>query len=159
MVSTSVARSAPAPRIVAAPRLTAILGLILAVGVLVQGLLAGAFMGGDHQWLAWHETLGAALVLPPLASLVAALVLWRRHPDPPAALATRVFLLVLVFVVIGTGHAGRDLLVVHIPAAIAVVGIAIRQAAGFVRVPNIALHHRRQRAGRAPGPGRSGAQS
>ncbi|MFI5894937.1 hypothetical protein ACIA5D_33050 [Actinoplanes sp. NPDC051513] len=159
MVTTSAARIAAAPRTIAASRLTAILGLTLAVGVLAQGLFAGAFMSGDHQWLAWHEALGNALVLPPLASLVAALVLRRRHPDPPAALATRVFLLALVIVVIATGHAGRDMLVVHIPAALALVGIAVRQAAGFVRVPNIALRHRREQDIRTPDSGRNEAES
>jgi hypothetical protein len=39
--------------------------------------------------------------------------------------------------VIVTGHVGGELLMVHIPAAIAVVGIAVRQATGFTRVPNL----------------------
>ncbi|OLT14436.1 hypothetical protein BJF78_19530 [Pseudonocardia sp. CNS-139] len=126
-----------------APRLTALLGLVLAVGVLAQGLFAGGFLGGGQMWRAWHEALGDALVLPPLVGLVVALLLLRRHPEAAAVLATRVVLLALVVVVIVTGHAGRSLLVVHIPAAIAVVGIAVRQATGFVGVPNPAL--RRQR--------------
>lgn len=125
-------------RTIAAPRLTAILGLILAVGVLAQGLFAGGFMQGDHWWFGWHEALGNALVFPPLISVVAALVLLRRQPDPPSALATRVVLLVLVVVVILAGHAGSDLLMVHIPAAIAVVGISVRQATGFKPVPDLA---------------------
>lgn len=125
------------PRTIAAPRTTAILGLILAVSVLAQGLFAAGFMQGGHAWHAWHEALGNALVLPPLVSLLVALLLLRRQPDPPSALVTRVFLLTLVIVVILTGHAGRDLLMVHIPAAIAVVGISVRQATGFIRVPNL----------------------
>ncbi|MFI5614155.1 hypothetical protein [Amycolatopsis sp. NPDC051903] len=132
---------------VAAPRVTAMTGLVLAAGVVVQGLFAGGFLGGDHGWFAWHEVLGTALVLPPLVSLVAALVLLRRQPDPPSVLATRVFLLVLVVVVIVTGHAGRGLLAVHIPAAVAVAGIAVRQAAGFVRIPAL----KRNGSGRAEG--------
>lgn len=124
-------------RPIAAPRTTAILGLILAVGVLAQGLFAGAFMQGGRQWHAWHEALGNALVLPPLISLVVALLLIRRRPDPPLVLLTRIFLLALVIVVILTGHAGHDLLAIHIPAAIAVVGISVRQAAGFIRIPNL----------------------
>lgn len=127
----------PTRRPIAAPRTTAILGLILAVSVLAQGLFAGGFMHGDRQWHVWHEALGNALVLPPVISLVVALLLIRRQPDPPSALVTRVFLLALVIVVILTGHAGRDLLMVHVPAAIAVVGISVRQATGFIRVPNL----------------------
>lgn len=126
-----------ARRSVAAPRATAVLGLILAVGVLAQGVFAGAFLQGNHFWHAWHETLGDMLVLPPLISLVMALVLLRRRPDRSSTLLTRVFLVLLVIVVIVTGHAGRDLLAVHIPAAIAVVGIAVRQATGFIRIPNL----------------------
>ncbi|HVW41943.1 MAG TPA: hypothetical protein VHC18_11415 [Amycolatopsis sp.] len=133
------------PRAIAAPRVTAMTGLVLAVGVLVQGLLAGGFLGGDHRWYACHEALGIALVLPPVVSLVAALVLLRRQPEARSALATRVFLLALVITVIVTGHAGRSLLAVHIPAAIAVAGIAVRQAAGFVRVPNLAPRRSRER--------------
>jgi hypothetical protein len=129
---------------IAAPRLTAILGLILAVGVLAQGLFAGGFMQGGHLWHAWHEALGNALVLPPLISLVVALVLLRRQPDSPSVLATRVVVLGLVIVVILAGHAGRDLLMVHIPAAIAVVGISVRQATGFMRVPNLAPRQPRE---------------
>lgn len=140
-------------RPIAAPRTTAILGLILAVSVLAQGLFAVGFMQGDRQWHAWHEALGNALVLPPLVSLVVALVLIRRQPDPPSALLTRIFLLALVLVVILTGHAGRDLLMVHIPAAIAVVGISVRQATGFVRVPNIQSRTRTE-DDRAPSLGR-----
>ncbi|HEX7660991.1 MAG TPA: hypothetical protein VF444_16090 [Pseudonocardiaceae bacterium] len=142
------------PRTVAAPRLTAVLGLILAVGVLAQGLLAGAFMQGDHQWLSWHEALGTSLILPPLISVIAALVLLRRQPDSPSALLTRIFLLVLVIVVILTGHAGRSLLALHIPAAIAVAGIAVRQATGFVRIPKFPGVQRRDADRRPAGVGR-----
>jgi hypothetical protein len=129
-------------RTVAAPRLTATLGLLLAVGVLAQGLTAGAFLQGDAQWHAWHEALGNALVLPPLISLVVALALLRRQPDTPSVLATRIILLVLAVIAIGAGHAGRSLLVVHIPAAIAVVGIAVRQATGFARISDLAVVNR-----------------
>jgi hypothetical protein len=128
---------------ISAPRLTMVLGLVLAVGVLAQGLFAGGFLEGDREWHAWHEVLGDLLVLPPLVGLVVALLLLRRRPEARVVLATRVVLLALVIVVIVTGHAGRSLLAVHIPAAVAVVGIAVRQAAGFVRVPNLALHRRR----------------
>lgn len=127
----------PTRRGIAAPRTTAILGLVLAVGVLAQGLSAGGLLQGGREWHAWHEALGNALLLPPVVSLVIALLLLRRQPDPPSALATRVFLLAMVVLVILTGHAGRSLLIVHIPAAVAVVGIAVRQATGFVRIPNV----------------------
>lgn len=66
----------------------------------------------------------------------------RRHPETLAILATRVFLSPSSS--LSTGHAGRSLLVIHIPAAIAVVGIAVRQATGFVLVPNLTSVQRRE---------------
>lgn len=131
-------------RTIAAPRLTAILGLVLAVGVLAQGLSAGAFLQGDRQWHPWHEVFGHALAAPPLISLVAALVLLRRQPDPPAMLASRIVLLVLVLVAITAGHADGTMITVHIPAVIAVVGIAVWQATGFVRIPNLTVVNRQE---------------
>jgi hypothetical protein len=130
-------RSSASHATIAAPRLTAICGLVLALGVLVQGLSAGSFLQGHHGWQAWHEALGDALVLPPLVSLLTALMLMRREADSRSVVATRAFLLVLVVVVVVTGHAGTSLLAVHIPAAIGVVAIAVRQATGFARVPNL----------------------
>lgn len=49
------------------------------------------------------------------------------------AAAGQVALLILVIVTIAAGHAGRDLLALHIPAAIGTVGLAVRQVviAGF----------------------------
>lgn len=117
----------------AAPRLTATLSLILAVGVLIQGLTAGAFLQGARMWHFWHEALGNALALPPVISLVAALILRRRRPDSPPALASRIALPLLVMITIAAGHAGRVLLAVHIPTALAVIGIAVWQATGIAR--------------------------
>lgn len=128
----------------AAPRLTAVLGFVLAVGVLTQGLTAGAFLQGESQWHAWHDALGNALVLPPLISLVVAVTLHRRQPDTPAVLALRIVLLVLVVVAIAAGHAGRTLLALHIPAAIVVAGFAVWQATGFMRIPNFPAAERHE---------------
>lgn len=137
MHATGTTTPIPPVRGIAAPRLTAVLGLVLAMGVLAQGLLAGMFLNGNDFWYRWHEILGTALVLPPLISLGIALVLLRRQPDRPSVLATRVVLLGLVVLGVVAGMAGRGMLAVHIPAAIAVAGIAVRQATGFVRVPNL----------------------
>jgi hypothetical protein len=79
------------------------------------------------MWLSWHADLGDVLVLPPLASLIVALVVRRPHPDTPAMLASRVALLILVIAIVATGHASGDLLAIHIPAAVAVVGLIFHQ--------------------------------
>lgn len=117
---------------VAAPRVTAALAGILALGVLIQAAFAGGFLGGHHLWLSWHENLGDVLVLLPLASLVVGLVACRRQPDTPPMLASRVGLVLLVFGVVATGHAGRSLLAIHIPAAVALVGLISYQVHGAI---------------------------
>ncbi len=123
----------------AAPRATAALAAVLGIGLLAQGAFAGAFVGGHHQWLTWHEDLGDFLVLVPLASLLLGLALRHRRPEPWAALARRAGLLVLVVAVIATGHAGGTWLVVHVPAAVAAMGVVVRQltvSASAHRLPN-----------------------
>ena len=113
---------------VAAPRLTAGLASLLGFGLLAQGATAGAFVGGHHQWLTWHENLGDALVLVPLVSLLLGLAFRRRRPEPRASLAMRAGLFVLVAAVIATGHAGGAWLALHVPAALATLGLVARQA-------------------------------
>lgn len=117
-----------AVRRVAAPRTTAILAGVLVLGVLVEAALAGGFLGGSHMWKSWHENLGTFLILIPLASLLVGLALYRRQPEKVSMLANRVVLLVLVVTVVVTGNAGGSLLAVHIPAAVAMVGLVLRQA-------------------------------
>jgi hypothetical protein len=117
-----------AVRRVAAPRTTAILAGLLALGVLVEAALAGGFLGGSHMWKSWHENLGTFLILIPLASLLVGLALYRRQPEDVLMLANRVVLLILVVTVVVTGNAGGSLLAVHIPAAVAMVGLVVRQA-------------------------------
>ena len=115
-------------RRVAAPRTTAILAELLARGVLVEAALAGGFLGGSHPWKSWHENLGTFLILVPLASLFVGLALYRRQPEDVLMLANRVVLLLLVVTVVVTGNAGGNLLAIHIPAAVAMVGLVVSQA-------------------------------
>jgi hypothetical protein len=117
----------PQPGGVAAPRLTLVLGLLFILAVLAQGAFAGGFIGGHHQWLTWHQNLGDLLIVLPLASLITGLVARRRQPDTRAVLIGRVRLLVLIAIVVITGHAGGAWLAVHIPSAIAAFGLAVWQ--------------------------------
>ena len=112
---------------VAAPLTTTALAGLVALGVLLQGAFAGGFLSGHHVWRGAHETLGDLLIVLPLASLVVGLIAARRQPETKSVLASRVGLLVLLVLVITTGHAGRGLLALHIPAAIATVGLVTRQ--------------------------------
>ncbi len=120
--------AARGPPGVAAPRVTAALAVLFLIAVLAQGAFAGGFLSGHHSWLAAHSDLGDALILVPAAILIAGLAGRRRSADTRSMLASRVALLVLIVVVIGAGHAGGGWLALHIPAAIATVGLATRQA-------------------------------
>lgn len=48
----------PAMRRIAAPRTTAILAAILALGALLEATFVGGFLGGHHVWKSWHENIG-----------------------------------------------------------------------------------------------------
>jgi hypothetical protein len=115
------------PRSVAAPRVTAALAVLFILVVLAQAAFAGGFAGGHHMWMSWHQNVGDLLVVLPLASLIVGLFR-RRQADTTAMLASRVTLVVLVAAVSATGHAGGGWLAFHIPAAVASVGLATRQA-------------------------------
>ena len=115
-----------APR-VTAPRITMTLAGLLALGVLLEAALAGGFLGGSDMWRSWHENLGTVLILIPLASLLVGLSLQRHQPEDALMLASRLALLILVIAVVVTGNVGGSLLAIHIPAAVAMVGLVTRQ--------------------------------
>jgi len=117
---------AVAPR-VTAPRITMILAGLLALGVLLEGAFAGGFLGGSQVWRSWHENVGTVLILIPLASLLVGLALQRRQPEDALMLASRLALLILVIAVVVTGNVGGSLLAIHIPAAVAMAGVVVRQ--------------------------------
>jgi hypothetical protein len=120
---------------VAAPRTTAALAAIFALGVLAQTTFAGAVLGGHETWHSWHDNLGNVLLLPPLASLLVGLVALLRQPETTFMLASRIALVVLVVLVIVTGHSGGNLLAVHVPAAVATVAIVVRHVFASIEGP------------------------
>ncbi|HZD67397.1 MAG TPA: hypothetical protein VFA45_00305 [Actinomycetes bacterium] len=130
------AKAAPVTRGVAAPRVTTVLAAALALGVLAQATFAGEFLSGQRVWLTWHENLGDFLLLVPLASLFVGLVSRRHQRDTTPILVSRVVLLAAVLTLVITGHAvdtSREMLAVHIPAAVATFGIVAYQALIAVR--------------------------
>lgn len=127
----------PVARRITAPRTTMVLIEILAFEVLVQAALAGGFLGGYDVWKSWHGNLGDFLALLPLASLVLGLALRHRQPESVTMLVSRFILLIMVFVVVATGHEAGALLAAHIPAAVATVGILVRQAATITRAREV----------------------
>jgi hypothetical protein len=124
-------KAAPISNGVAAPRVTAALAAALGLGVLAQATFAGEFLSGHPVWLTWHENLGDFLLLVPLASLFVGLVSRRRQRDTTPMLVSRVVLLAAVLALVITGHAADtspEILAVHIPAAVATVGLVVYQA-------------------------------
>jgi hypothetical protein len=111
---------------VAAPRTTTALDALLTLRIFLLGAFAGGFLAGAHLWRTWHEGLGSALVLFPLANLVVGLALCGWQPEPAPLRARRSLLLALVIVVVAAGRAGGALLAVYIPAALATVAVAVR---------------------------------
>ena len=117
----------PGARRVAAPKTTKVLAEILCLGVLAQAAFAGAFLGGHHPWLTWHQRLGDFVVIVPIANLIVGMAGRRHLPEPGSMLATRVVLLALVIGTEAAGHAGGSLLALHIPLAVATMALAVWQ--------------------------------
>ncbi|MBC2876947.1 MULTISPECIES: hypothetical protein [Streptomyces] len=87
---------------------------------LVQAALAGLFVTGDLDLLAWHAANAGVLSALTVVETVAALVVWRwlRAPGWPAAVSAG--LVVLVGVQRGLGEARA--LAGHMPLGMAVFG-------------------------------------
>ncbi|NNN08144.1 MAG: hypothetical protein HKL85_02995 [Acidimicrobiaceae bacterium] len=114
-------------RDIAAPRATALLAEVLALGVLLEAAFAGGFIGGHHMWLSWHQNLGDVLLVLPLASVAIGIGARRRRREAASSLTTRIALLFFAIVAVAAGHEGGAMLAIHIPAAVVMVGIIVRQ--------------------------------
>jgi hypothetical protein len=118
---------APAPTTRPHPVYSALVGLA-SLGVLLQGLWAGLFLrrGGDHStWVAVHQHAGETTVLLGVLAAVAALI-WMRHRRP-ALIGTLLFAVLLVVeLVLGyTIDDGGAAVVVHVPLAMLLMGLAV----------------------------------
>jgi len=106
------------------PVWSALIGLTT-LGVLLQGLWAGLFLrrGGDHSsWVSVHQHGGEATVTLALLATIAA-VLWLRERRD--LLGGTVLLLVLLVVEYFLGRAGGNSVVVHVPLALLLMGLAV----------------------------------
>jgi hypothetical protein len=95
--------------------------------VLLQGLWAGLFMGTDDYgtWTSVHQHSGEATVVLALAATVAAVV-WMRHRRPVVIATAARFVLLLVEYFLGYfGDDTRGLIVVHVPLAMLLMGLAV----------------------------------
>jgi hypothetical protein len=81
------------------------------------------------MWLSWHQRLGDFIVIIPIASLIVGLVARRGKPEAGSALFVRVVLVALVIGTEAAGHAAGSLLALHIPLAVATMGLTVWQVA------------------------------
>lgn len=121
----------PGPRSVAVPGLTRITAAVIVAGVLVQAILAGGFLAGRPGLVEVHMIVGVILGLTGIILLVGGLIGRRSNPEPVPVLATRTALLLALVVTLIAGMAAselgtRDLLMLHIPLAFIIMGLAGR---------------------------------
>ncbi|MEU8437022.1 hypothetical protein AB0F18_29795 [Streptomyces sp. NPDC029216] len=100
-------------------RATAVLVLL---DTLAQAALAGMFVTGDLDLLAWHSANADVLAALTLAQAAAAALLWRRLDGPRWPVAASIALTALISVQQGLGEA--RVLAAHIPLGMAVFGCA-----------------------------------
>jgi len=106
------------------PLWSALIGLTT-LGVLLQALWAGLFLRPDAEggtWYSVHQHGGEATVTLALLATVAALV-WLRHRRD--LLIGTALLLVLLVVEYFLGRAGGGSVVVHVPLAVLLMGLAV----------------------------------
>jgi hypothetical protein len=121
----------PQPNTQKAGRTAAQLTAVVAVGVLVQAVLAGVFLGADHpKAVDVHEALGPLLIVPALVSTVISGRWLRTTPAGRRASAAGLGLTVALIAETALGlladrHAG--VLILHIPLAVAIFGMLTLQ--------------------------------
>ncbi|GGP53121.1 hypothetical protein [Streptomyces abikoensis] len=100
-------------------RATAVLVLL---DTLAQAALAGLFVTGDLDLLAWHAANAGVLSALTVLEAMAALLVWRRLRGPHWPVVASVVLVALVSAQRGLGEA--RVLAGHIPLGMAIFGCA-----------------------------------
>lgn len=119
---------------IAVPRVTRIFSGLIMLGVLLQATLAGGYLAGRLS-IEVHGFIGESLALLGLIVLVAGIVGRRTVCESGTALAARICLFIAIIAAIGLGemahHGMRDSLMLHIPLALIILGLAdgLRRAA------------------------------
>ncbi|WP_030410717.1 hypothetical protein [Streptomyces sp. NRRL S-1448] len=96
--------------------------MLVLLDTLVQAALAGLFVTGDLDLLAWHAANAGVLSALTVIQTVLAVVVWRRLRGPGWPAATSAALVALVSVQQWLGEA--RVLAGHIPLGMAVFGCA-----------------------------------
>lgn len=109
------------------PAHSALVGLT-SLGVLLQGVWAGLFMGGSDDYGTWasvHQHGGEATVALAFLATVAALV-WLRHRTAVVVGTALLFVLSLAEMLLGMAIDGAQwAVVVHVPLAMLLLGLAV----------------------------------
>ncbi|SEO75710.1 hypothetical protein [Trujillonella endophytica] len=108
------------------PAFSALVGLT-SLGVLLQGLWAGLFMGTDDgsTWVSVHQHGGEVTVVLALLATVAAVVLVRHRRAVVIATAVLFLALVVEYFLGYFAEDARGNLVVHVPLAMLLMGLAV----------------------------------
>lgn len=100
--------------------------VLVLLDTLAQAALAGLFVTGDLDLLAWHSVNADVLATLTLLQTVAALLVWRRLGGPAWPAAASVALAALVGAQQGLGEA--RVLAGHMPVGMAIFGCATAMA-------------------------------
>lgn len=103
-------------------RLLRVVSVLVLLDTLVQAALAGLFVTGDLDLLAWHAANAGVLSGLTVAQTVAAALVWRAERGPWRPVAAGAALVALVSVQRGLGEA--RVLAGHMPLGMAVFGCA-----------------------------------
>lgn len=107
------------------------LTISVGVGVLVEAVLAGVFVGGHHPHaINVHQLVGPLLILPAIAAAVLIRVRLRGTPSGRRAFRTGVGITSALIVETALGLASDDhpgILVLHVPVGVALFGLLVYQ--------------------------------
>jgi hypothetical protein len=109
------------------PAHSALVGLA-SLGVLLQGVWAGLFMGGSDDYGTWvgvHQHGAEATVALAALATIAALV-WLRHRTAVVVGTALLFVLLVAEMLLGMAVDGAQwAVVVHVPLAMLLLGLAV----------------------------------
>lgn len=121
-----------------AVRIFSILNGLTLLGVLLQALWAGEFVGrhGQHAWVTVHEIGAFVVVILGLATAAAAVAL--RHASSAVTFGA-LGLFVLIVVQTGLGEAitkgdANELITAHIPIAVLIFGLGVYLSSAGARL-------------------------
>jgi hypothetical protein len=118
-------------------RLWGVITALLLAGVFIEAVFAGALLSGAHWALAAHAATALVLIASTIAAGLVSLVTLRRVPHGRRLGLTLLSLAATVVLQAALGRFsahGANLLWVHVPLGVALVGLAGQASAGARRL-------------------------